>query len=373
MHDGCRLYARRKMGEGMGIRYRITAFMPLLNLFLVSLVLSFALCFISSVSSEIDRMIMILGSGTVYSSSDPSGYALQGAEVAPVRSGSGLLYSEKGESAVMLKGVGNGYFSGMRGEELSIEVYDQECVNPVVVSSALSDDLSLDLGDRFTLLVWEEGRGRARPFLCTVKAVFSSVYPQLDSHLAYVGISLLSSPVGFEMLLPEGADPDSVCTQLWENGIGAQTYRTMYASLYGNVRASIGILYIILAAVALLAAFFSSDAAQSYISRDRKDIHELWMLGMERSAIRGIYFRITLFSVTAAALSGIIIGILFSLLSPLAIAAVAATEPAFLDYYVTSFSVTIPAVPLAAMAVMIEAVSALSVAFSLRSRAFQLS
>ena len=374
MSDAARLYASRKRGHGMGARYFLTSLMPLLILFAVTAALVFALSFIASFSAEIDRMIAVMGSGTIHTLSDPSSLLPPDAEVSMVRTGSALAYSENGEGALVLKGVEDDYFSGMRGNELDIRYWDGECNNPVVISSSLSRRLGLAAGDRFTLLVWEEDKGRARPYLVTVSAVFSSVYPQLDSHLAFVPLQMLSSLPGYEILLPEGEEPDALLQRLWDGGVAAESYRTMYSALYSNVRSSIGILYVILIAVALLAAFFSSDAAQVYIERDRNDIIELSLLGMERKMIRGIYFRMTLSSVAFSALSGTLLGLAAAALSPLILRSVSAADPALLEYYVTSFSVRFPLPEILLMLLLMLGVSSLSVAFSLRrQRGFSLS
>ncbi len=349
----------------MSFRYKVTSLLPLLILILVTASLSFALAFISSLSERIDRMIAIMGSGSVYALSDPADFIKEG-EVAAVRNGNALMYTEHGEAALAVKGVETSYFSGMRGDEVDVVMLEEDVLNPVILSSSLSSSLSLAIGDRFTLLVWDEENGRTRPYLCTVGGIFSSVYPQLDSHLAYVPFQMLTSPVGYEILLPAGADSETVSDVLWENGILSETYRTMYSSLYQNVQSSVGILYIIIVAVALLASFFSSDAAQVYIARDRDDIKELWMLGMERREIRRIYLRITMSAVLIASAAGCIIGLLLAYLSPSILSVIAHYEPALLEYYVTSFSVSIPFLSIAVMLILSIFVSFLSVSFALR-------
>ena len=365
-----RLYLSRKRGRGMSARYIAASLMPLLLLILVTAVLAFALSFIFSMSSQIDRMIALMGSGTVYAAEDPEAYLPQDAESSIVRTGSALLYSASGESAVIIKGVDDNYFSGMRGNELDISYSDTEGLNPIVISSSLSDELSLALGDRLTLLMWEEKEERARPFLCTVGGIYESVYPQLDSHLVFASESIVNADAGYEILLPRGMNERETIATLWDNGIPAESYKMMYSSLYSNVQSSIGILSVILLAVALLASFFSSDAAQVYIDRDRKDIKELYMLGLDRKRIRSLYFRLTLSAVTVSAVIGVVLGILLAFLSPLLLKLVAETEPALLEYYVTSFDIQIPYMALVIMVAIIILVAGISIAFSLRRRKY---
>ena len=365
MSDAQRLYIARKCGSGMGAGYILSSLLPLFILFLVTALLTFALSFINSMASSIDRMIQLMGSGTVYALADPSAYLPSGAESGAVRSGTGLIYAGEGESAVILKGVGDGYFDGMRAAELEISG-SGEGMNPAVISSELAEELSLEAGDRFTLLSWEAEKGRARPYLCTVGHIFSSVYPQLDRYLVYVPSAMLSSREAYEVLLPQDIDADSLRNELISHGIPAYSYMELYASLYGNVRSSIMILYVILAFVALLAAFFSSDAAQVYLSRDRKDIRELAMLGMASGEIRGIYFMITLTAVTASALAGAAAGLILAMFSPMLLSAVSSSGSSLLDYYVTSFTLRIPFGAIALMILLMLSVSSLSILIALR-------
>ena len=107
MSDASRLYISRKLGKGMKHGYKWRAFLPLFLLFIVTALLSFSMTFISSLSAEINRMIEVMGSGTIYALSDPSVYVPEEGEVAAVREGSALAYSENGESALFIKGVRN--------------------------------------------------------------------------------------------------------------------------------------------------------------------------------------------------------------------------------------------------------------------------
>ena len=370
MSDAGRMYIARKCGKGMGLGYLLSSLTPLLLLLAVTAALSFSISFIVSLSSRIDRMMQVMGSGSVRTLQLPPSDALpEGSETASVRNGSGLIYSEHGESAVILKGIGGDYFSGMRGREIGIGGIMEGTLNPTVVSSSLAASLSLSDGDRFTLLMWEESRGRARPVLCTVAAIFPSVYPQLDSHLAYIPLSLLDSQLSYEILLPEGTDPDRVVEDLWHSGIRAESYRSMHSSLYGNVKSSIAILYPILAAIAVLAAFFSSDAVQVYISRDMEDIRAMLILGMQPRALRRAYMLITLFPTAVSAILGAAAGAVLSLLSPAMLGWIGERNPGMLDYYVTSFLPVVPVHLLLLMIVLLLLVSFISLSFLLRRRA----
>ncbi|MBO8436173.1 MAG: FtsX-like permease family protein [Spirochaetes bacterium] len=366
--DAARYYIRRKLGVGMGIRCKARTMLPLFVLFLITSTLTFAMTFITSMAAEIDRMIAVMGSGSIWCLSDPSEALPDDAEVSPVAISSALAYSENSESAVVVKGVDEAYFSGYRKEELKLETFEGDCINPVTISSAMADELSLSAGDRFALLMWEKDKGRARPLLCTVSSIFRSVYPQLDSALVYVPLSLFGNADGYEVLLPRGEEPDALMRYLWNEGIVSETYKTLYPSLYSNVISSLSILFVILASVALLAAFFSSDAAEYYVDRDREEIQGMRLLGASRRMLRHVYFSMTLSLVAFIAVLGIACGLLLSFCSPFLLEAVADRESALLEYYATTFVIEVPYTALFVTFVLIVLVSALSIAFSLRRR-----
>ena len=359
------MYIRRKCGEGMPGSYIASALMPLVIIFLISAVLSFSIVFITSVSARIDRMLQVLGSGSIASAAVPETLP-ESAEVSLSCTSECLLYSADGTSAAVVKGVMDGYFSGYRGEELEIEWTGTDgMLNPSVVSSSLASSLGLEPGDRLTMMAMDT-EGRARPYLLTVSGIFRSVYPQLDGHLIYVPLELVDGRNTWEILLPEGMDDAQVLRGIREEGIFARSYREIYGSAYRNIRASLSVMHLVLAAVAILAAYFSSDIAEAYTSRDRKDIEGLLMMGMQYRRLRRIYLMITMAGVALASAAGTGAGILLSFLSPSLISWIASRNASLLAYYVTSFRVSIPPLPLIAMLALMLAVSSVSVSIFLR-------
>lgn len=367
MNEGAAYYARRKIGEKKGFAYFLSSLSPLFILLLITAALSFSLSFIISMSEGIDKLLAVMGSGSVRILSYPDSSLLpEGAEISETKTGTALLYAENGENAVMVKGIGEDYLEGIRKSVLDIEYSESEGINPVIVSSSLASSLSLNPGDRLSMLLWEKEEGRARPLLVTVHGVFRSVYPQLDKHLVYAPIDLVDGPSSFEILLPEGQDAEVLVSALWKSGIPAESYRTMYSSLYQNVRQSIGILSFLIILVAALAAFFSSDAAHFYISRDRNDIQGMRLLGIGKREIIWVYMLITVSYVAVAAVLGMVLGIIISSLSPSLISFISSVSPSLLDYYITSFEVVIPVRELVLMLLAMIAVSSISVFLMLR-------
>ena len=363
--DGERLYIGRKRGRGMGVKWTLSSLLPALLIFLITAVLVFAMVFISSMTTAIDRMIIMLGSSSIVTGEEVDVSSWSGASINKTREGEGVVFTEEGKSIIRLKGVNESYLQGEREEALKIVRSGEEVKNAIIVSTTLARKLNLELGSSMTVMLYEKEESRTRPILMTVTGIFDSGYAQLDRYLAYVDFSLLDGEEEWEILLDQKDDLEKRCQELDGLGISYKTYREKYSALYLNVRQSVSILYLILAFVALLAAFFSTDIVSVYLSRDRQDIAALRLLGMEEKRIRRIYLSLSLFAVAVSALGGTVLGLLLGLLSPSLIRIVASSNPGLVEYYISSFSVTVPTMELLLMVLAMVVLSAITLFISL--------
>ena len=363
--DGERLYIGRKRGRGMGVKWTLSSLLPALLIFLITAVLVFAMVFISSMTTAIDRMIIMLGASSIVTGEEVDVSSWSGASINKTREGEGVVFTEEGKSIIRLKGVNESYLQGEREEALKIVRSGEEVKNSIIVSTTLARKLNLELGSSMTMMLYEKEKNRTRPILMTVTGIFDSGYAQLDRYLAYVDFSLLDGEEEWEILLDQKDDLGKRCQELDDLGISYKTYREKYSALYLNVRQSVSILYLILAFVALLAAFFSTDIVSVYLSRDRQDIAALRLLGMEEKRIRRIYLSLSLFAVAVSALGGTVLGLLLGLLSPSLIRIVASSNPGLVEYYISSFSVTVPTMELLLMVLAMVVLSALTLFISL--------
>lgn len=363
--DGERLYIGRKRGRGMGVKWTLSSLLPALLIFLITAVLVFAMVFISSMTTAIDRMIIMLGSSSIVTGEEVDVSSWSGASINKTREGEGVVFTEEGKSIIRLKGVNESYLQGEREEALKIVRSGEEVKNAIIVSTTLARKLNLELGSSMTMMLYEKEKNRTRPILMTVTGIFDSGYAQLDRYLAYVDFSLLDGEEEWEILLDQKDGLEKRCQELDGLGISYKTYREKYSALYLNVRQSVSILYLILAFVALLAAFFSTDIVSVYLSRDRQDIAALRLLGMEEKRIRRIYLSLSLFAVAVSALGGTVLGLLLGLLSPSLIRIVASSNPGLVEYYISSFSVTVPTMELLLMVLAMVVLSAITLFISL--------
>ena len=167
----------------MDRKYVLSTLTPLVLVLLVTSILVFSLVFISSISSAIDRMIVLLGSSSLVSESriDKS-FLPSGSHIDEVRRGEGILYSENSESLVYMKGVDEDYFNEERRIGLNLSIGSFEG-NWILLSKNLASALGVAQGEKMTLLLYQDDIGRTRPFLVTVSGVFDSGYAQLDRYL----------------------------------------------------------------------------------------------------------------------------------------------------------------------------------------------
>ncbi len=339
------MYILRKIGFKNGIPFFISAILPAFLILLVSLLLVFSLSFITSMVSAMEDVMANLGSGhvTVDGLQDLDGPGFY--SVDKVVTSEALAFSGKASAALYVKGVDfDSYFNPKRLDVLNFSsLGDLNVLNPVYLSSSLSKELGVDVGDRLSILIYESSTNRTRPLLLTCAGVFSSGYNEFDSVLCYVDRNLVEDgDKRTEVLLGDESSIDEVIGDLTLSGYTARSYKSVYSDLYSNVEFSLTILYGIFFILALLAAVFSSNIAFDYVSRDRKDIANLMVLGLGKKDVARIYLVITLSFVFVALLVGLIFGIALSFLIPGMMEALGRLDFAALDAYMTSFDVSIP-------------------------------
>ncbi len=339
------IYVLRKIGFKNGISFFISAILPAFLILLVSMLLVFSLSFITSMASAMEDVMVNLGSGHIvvdgWKDLDESLFY----SVDKVSSSEALAFSGKASAALYVKGVDlDSYFNQRRLDALNFSSRSHEDVlNPVYLSSSLSKELGVDEGDRFSVLIYESSIGRTRPLLLTCAGVFSSGYNEFDSALCYVDSSLMKDgEQKTEILLYDDSALDEIIDGLASSGCTVRSYKSVYSALYSNVEFSLNILYGIFLILALLAAVFSSNIAFDYVSRDRKDIANLMVLGLSKNDVARIYLVITLSFVFVALFIGFILGIVSSLFIPSMMEALNRLDFAALDAYMTSFDISIP-------------------------------
>lgn len=359
------IYIARKLGQGKSMKYVLASLRPSAILMLISALLVFSLSFITSMTDALDMMMRYLGSGDlrVEGVFDDGAF---GEELFFVKETEALAMSADGTSAFVVKSVDfDSYFIDERKELLRLSYGERNVLNPVAISARIAEALCVSPGDRFSLMLYEEDKGRTRPLLVTVAAVFDSGYREFDESYVYLDNMDISGRSYTEIVLDAGVDLEQRRLEIAGEGYSVKDYISLNSALYENVRFSSAVLYGVFALLSVLAAFFSSNIAYEYTERDRKDIGTLRLLGLEGSRIGTIYFRMTALSVLAALVSGFVLGVLASLSIPSLLSFLEKMDYAALGAYLTSFEVKIPFGLVSAMLALLFAVSSVSLRISL--------
>lgn len=359
------LYIKRKMGFGMPLSYKLRVLSPAVLIVLVSLVLNFSLIFIISMSQGIENLLIYLGSGNimVMGKTEES----EAFSTYETRYSGSLAFSESSSSPMYLKGVDfSSYFTKERRDVLHLEYEALDALNPVILSKELSSRLSLDISDRFSVLIYDENAKRTRPLLLTVAGTYDSGYMEFDSALAFVPLSTLDGAICTELVTNRGYDDEAILIALREKGYDAYSYKSLYSAIYDNIELSVNTLYGVFVILVILASFFAGNISISYVDRDMGDIAMLSLSGLSDGQIRKIYRVITLSSVFISILIGLILAIALSFLSPAIISHLSDAGYEALDAYLTSFEIVIPAFRLLAVNLLLIVLSYISLLISLR-------
>lgn len=359
------LYIKRKMGFGMPLSYKLRVLSPAVLIVLVSLVLNFSLVFIISMSQGIENLLIYLGSGNIMVMGKmEEGEAFSTYET---RYSGSLAFSESSSSPMYLKGVDfSSYFTKERRDVLHLEYEAFDALNPVILSKELSSRLSLDISDRFSVLIYDDNAKRTRPLLLTVAGTYDSGYMEFDSALAFVPLSTLDGAICTELVTNRGYDDEAILIALREKGYDAYSYKSLYSAIYDNIELSVNTLYGVFVILVILASFFAGNISISYIDRDMGDIAMLSLSGLSDGQIRKVYRVITLSSVFISILIGFILAISLSFLSPAIISYLSDAGYEALDAYLTSFEIVIPAFRLFAVNLLLIVLSYISLLISLR-------
>lgn len=359
------LYIKRKMGFGMPLSYKLRVLSPAVLIVLVSLVLNFSLIFIISMSQGIENLLIYLGSGNIMvkGKMDES----EAFSTYETRYSGSLAFSESSSSPMYLKGVDfSSYFTKERRDVLHLEYEALDALNPVILSKELSSRLSLDISDRFSVLIYDDNAKRTRPLLLTVAGTYDSGYMEFDSTLAFVPLSTLDGAIYTELVTNRGYDDEAILIALREKGYDAYSYKSLYSAIYDNIELSVNTLYGVFVILVILASFFVGNISISYIDRDMGDIAMLSLSGLSDGQIRKVYRVITLSSVFISILIGFILAISLSFLSPAIISYLSDAGYEALDAYLTSFEIVIPAFRLFAVNLLLIVLSYISLLISLR-------
>lgn len=368
--EAIRLYSKRKAGRGQSFTWLLKSYLPSLLIFFITLTLSFALIFVSSMSKAIDRTLQLLGSGTALSYSPVELSQLPPASsVSKVETTGALAYSQSQNTLVNVKGVESAYFTSEKEDILKMRRCENDTsLRGVILSELIASKLEVTLGDRIAMLLYDKSLDRTRPVYLFIEGIYSSGYNEFDEALVFTDIEVVDGITSYEILssLPE----EDLLAALADEGISAIGYKNLYHSIYENIRLSVSLLDLIVVFVALLAGFFALSVSIEYVQRDKKDIAGMLLIGFSREDVVKSYIRITMSAVVTSVVLALLGGIGLSyLIQPVLSSLDVVAFPA-LQNYVISFEVSIPFCMLLLLLSATCLTSYLSLQLSLRKYVF---
>lgn len=331
------LYIKRK---ALSVKNIKSALKNLSLVIIILFILLFSLIFIKSMTESIVKVLLYLGSGHIEVYSSESLSEIPGFETYYVKTANSLAFSSSSSAALYIKAVDySSYFSDERLDYLNL---DEAPESGVVISKKMAETLDVAEGSRFTCLIYEEDKNRTRPVLLEVEKIFSSGYNEFDEAIMYAPFSLLSSEVKQEIILEDESLIDSAVEELAEKGIASYSYKEIYSSIYSNVSFSSSVLLVILTLLSALSAFYSFFITQRVLDSSKKDIALLFLSGMSKKKIRGLYLKIIMIELSISAASALLLALVFSFFIQPLLAFISSFDIAALDNYLMSFDIVYP-------------------------------
>jgi len=358
------------MGIGKPFWWVVRQYLPALLILIVTALLSFSCIFVESMSSAIDSVLVLLGSGDVLVTEDfDRGLLSEGSIVFETESADAIAASDDKVVLLSLKGVDEDYFYAERAGRLKVKgVENTTGLKGIMLSEIEMAELGVHLGDKVSLMLYDGKRGRARPVILFVEGSYSSGYREFDASLAYTSKDVAESGVSYEIVTDE--DANTLEARLRSEGYNAYSYRNLYPSLYDNLTLSVRLLSFIVVGIASLSGFFALSVSAECIERDRRDIAGLFVVGFSPDDIVKGYRLISFGLVAVSSVLGTAIGIASSyLLSPLLSSLDPVKHPA-LQNYILDFSVTVPPEKLALMVLALLFTSYASLLVALKRSIF---
>ena len=375
MNPVSRLLTLRKLGIGAN---RSAKRRVLFNLTLITLVVSvlvLAQIFVVSMSRGIADKWALLADGhlQIYADGDkpaPDSPAIS--SIDRVGEVNALLYSPDKNQMVRVKGVESSYFNDERLAQLTIHQSDTASASTlakIMVSTTLASRLGVGLDDRLALMLVSHDAIRAQ--LCIIDALYDTGYRELDEQLVFCDLAFLQRLFSNGMttyweVLTAGRNLAALKGELERAGYPATTWKEQNPALSNNLETSRQAVLAVMVAVAILCGYFISELSAQMVEDDKARIATLHLVGAHPQVVRRAYYLAVMIITTVSIAAGTGLGILFAHLLPPLLAAIEAQAFSALSFYLLDFPITTPVLDLSIIALVLFAVSAVSVHLSLR-------
>lgn len=361
------IYILRKIGHKQKASWILRAYLSALLIFFVFFALTVALTAVSSIAKTIEETLIVFGSGEITTLNNPGLLLRDGDKLDEVKYISALSYSQDSNTLVQIKAVNDDFFSQEKVSRMKMEkIENTTSLNEVILSTTIAKELNVGIGDRISLMVFDEKMNRTRPLFVFVSGLYESGYIEFDQSLIYSNFDILDAISRYE-ITTENGDSDILIDLLMQNGFSAIGYKQMYSAIYDNINVSVNLLNLIVVVIALLSGFFAANISTEYTSRDKKDIASAVLIGFSKKDLRDCYSIITILVVFISIVLASVLGLLFSSLLPNLLSLLDVVKYPFLQNYVLDFRLSIPSLTIVLMGAAMLLSSYLSLIINLRS------
>lgn len=244
------------------------------------------------------------------------------------RQGMGIVIGKKGRSGATVRAIEPDFFSSNPAVKNLVEIVDGKTVmtaaNDAYLGKKLASDLGLKVGDTFRILTMRKGlNGNAIPQFstCTVKAVISSGYQELDALWVFIPLRL-----GYKILSPDSStsfinirtnDAFGNLEPLRSNlmrtlpeGFSVYTWKEMNRSQFQSFTTTRTLLLFIMLLIVFVASVNVSSALVMLVMERRREIAILKSTGASPSGITFAFLLAGFFTGFGGLVVGIPIGLL---------------------------------------------------------------
>mgnify|MGYP001498009133 CR=1 FL=1 len=243
-------------------------------------------------------------------------------------SGEAIILKNNSSKGILLRGYEDNDFSKLKIFDNNLTSGNSEILSEdyISIGKELSFTLNLDIGDSITLMSsagMETIIGnlpKQKTFL--VSSIFESGMVEFDNNIAFINLKTLEEffnlrkkDRNLEIYLknPQNIEYQKIIAQKNFPNEFVYTWSDMNSSLFSALKVERNVMFIILSLIIIVAAFNIISGLTILIKNKTKEIAILKTLGLNNNSIKKIFF-LTGFTIGFfATITGIIIGIIFSI------------------------------------------------------------
>ncbi|NCB00905.1 MAG: ABC transporter permease [Spirochaetia bacterium] len=298
-----------------------------------------------------------------------------------VRNGNGIIYHEKNNKEVVIKGVDNSFFNELRKKEFTLNMeeplnIDSSRFSRLIISHQLASTLEVGIGDNVAMITLPSGTNiKVRPSLATVVGLYTSGYEKIDESLIFIdqihAAELFPNSGLSEIIVPNNKknEVESIASLLnttYKINAPVAFYSDFNREVYQNFVTSRQVILFVFFVILLISSLYIASIAHEIVEDSKQSIAMLKVLGAtNRQLIASFFFTILLLT-TISIFIGVLLGILLSNNFTYVLGLLQKSTLSGLNFYLLDFDVTIPYTDIFSISFTFIGIATIFVLFSLR-------